>query len=283
MKRILLYLVVAYPVFRVCALVFANDRDMPESVITLIFEDSASPDGESEPLSPRDYFPLGIGIRKDRNTSLVPFCIAIHRTEKNCVLAQYFELEFGTVMEADRVMNVDYGAPSTEAPRSGGNFHGRSVGKPFTGYVFSGGGFKSFVQDQIGSTKIPKAKSFRDVERMDFFAGSAAAMTLFTAFGTGFIASMFNKPEPGSPNMTNFGWGAVAGAAAPHLVAMGISLHSKAQVARIKKMLRRKEARLFDAFTASKRTSENWTFVSGKKVSSKTYDAFVEFLDSTVQ
>ncbi len=260
---------------------FAGELDPPENLMTLIFEDSVSSEGDSEPLSPRDYFPLGMGIRKDRKTSLVPFCIAIHRTEKNCVLAQYFELEFGTVMEADRVMNVDYGAPSTDVARSGGNFFGRSIGLAFTGYVFSGGGFKSLVQNQIKSTKIPHAKSFRDIERTDFFAGSGATMTFFTAFGTGFIASMFNKPEPGSPNMKNFGWGAVAGAAAPHIVAMGISLHSKAQVARMKKMLRRREARLLDAFTTSKRTSENWTLVSGYKVSSQSYDEFVEFLNST--
>ncbi len=248
------------------------------SVLVLDFSLNAQDASESEPLSPQDYYPLGMGVRKNGDISLIPFCVAKNPRENSCTYAQYFEVKSGHYSDSDRAMDITHGAPEGRITGQKTPFHGRAIGKPFSGYVFSGGGYEEFVQKYVQSFDEPEEHTYEEVLDCD------SCQPAFQVFAFATIGALVGGAiwsgkldDLGGPGM---GMGAAAGAAIPFAVALVRYGSERHQLRKFKRNQVRTESRILDAFSKSKRLRENWTLINGLKVSSKTYDAFVEFLNA---
>lgn len=270
------------------ASVSADDTNPSESALVVLnFSDDSSRDTDSEPLSPRDYFPLGMGIQKNSRVSLVPFCVAKNRTENMCTLAQYFEVEVGEYIDSDRVMDTRYGAPGDRVTGQTSAFHGKAIGSPFTGYIFSGGGFKESLERYLQTFKVPEKVSYGAV------AGSSLLIEYNGVGGAalagavpGLLAGLFLNRESfrTGEGQWKSGWkGAVIGAVFPFAVYGVQTLVMNGQHRRTIRVLAKKSVRIENAFNLSRQIRENWTLSKGARVSERTYEAFVDFLNSTVQ
>ncbi len=259
------------------------DEPAYQNAPLIIFDSSgeSTNDPDNVPLDPKNYYPLGMGIRKDSNTSLVPFCIALHRVEKNCTYAQYFEVESGEFRDSDRAMNTTYGAPRDRVAGQEFAFHGKAIGVPFTGYVFGSGAFDEELQKYLAGFKLPESFTFFEAENdLALSDPGTFGLSLFTGIVGGLIGGLFKMPAYGEFNTRNMGRGAAIGAVAPHVVILGMSIHSQLHLKKVKRQIARRGARILDAFSESKKISENWTLIKGVRVPERTYDTFVEFLQS---
>ncbi len=256
----------------VLAIVFSSQADLADSV----------------PLEPKDYFPLGMGIRKNSRVSLVPFCVAKNRAENTCTLAQYFEVVVGEFIDSDRVMDTRYGAPGDRVSGQTSAFHGKAIGSPFTGYIFSGGGFGEARERYIQSFAIPKKVGYGEVASSSLLmdingAGGVAVVGAIPGFLVGLLLDR-ETSGPGGLEQWDGAWkGAAIGAVFPFAVYGVQTLAKNRQHRRTIRELAKKEVRIENAFNLSRQIRENWTLSKGAQVSNRTYDDFVEFLNSTAR
>jgi len=281
----LLLLLIPLIQFNAVALVSANEIE--KNQVALLQLEPVSADhqsGDSKPLTPREYFPLGMGIRKDDDHLLVPFCIAKNPELNSCTWIQYFEIVVGQYRDSDRVIDTQYGVPTDRVTGKEESYHGTPVGYPFTGYVFSGLGIKEAYQEFLSAKSRPDVPGYWDVfdsdegtiTNIDFMGEIGVGM-----LGLGAVGGLIGHLQPGgtyNDGLYGFVIGASVGVATPFVRAAIVHSKYGRKSRRFKRDQKFRAKSIPNSFEQSKRIQENWTILGGVPVSDRAYDAFVDFL-----